>query len=101
MDIFFEFYHFGNDFLYEPELAFHVISVAKTFPSGQMIVNKDFFDMICVMFEVFGAFKSSSFIRQKVLFSIEEKPQLTYSFFKVVNVEDLLRFLFLVDLTEE
>ncbi len=101
MDIFFEFYHFGDDFFYEPELAFHVIFVAETFPSGQMIVNKDFFDIICVMFEVFGAFKGSSFIRQKILFPIEEEPQLAYSFFKAVNVEDLLRFLFLVDLTEE
>jgi hypothetical protein len=55
-----------------------------------MIVNKDFLDIICVMFEVFGAFKGSSFIRQKILFSIEEESQLAYSFFKVVNVEDLL-----------
>ncbi len=55
-----------------------------------MVVNKDFPDLIGIVFDVFGAFEGCNFIGQEVLFSIEQEPQLAYPFFKVVDVEELL-----------
>ncbi len=61
-DIFLEFDHLSDDFFDKPELAFHTVFVSEAFSSGQMVVDKDFPDLIGIMFNVFGAFKGCNFI---------------------------------------